>query len=315
MSVQSGYATLASVSGAQAGTWTDPNNGVGGPNAVYASGVSGVGTQSKLYKLYGFGLAVPTGSTIKGVKVTTRMKVAPSDPPPGDAMTVSLAFNDPIVTNPKTVIDTDPLSHDVTVGSINDLWGSGFGASDLNHQNFGVVFQLTDNSGGAALGCNMDIDSCFVEVIYSAPGESITGTTPTGGISNVAYGTNEQYASSTQGKRLRVQPTVIQPKTFAAGSGTLAPLTPVAYNTSTNKWVVWTNGGANGTGTIKGFVGLDAVVLDAANEVLGNVILGGIIHYEDIVLPSGESAGNLKTALTGTVRQLGFTVQGLEKWY
>ena len=311
MSIQSGYASVAAVSGAQAGTWTNPNNGIGGPDSTYTNGASGVAGTSKTLTLKGFGLSVPAGSTIKGVRATVRQKTAVAAG--GDAMLVALAFNDPIVTVGKTVVDVNTVAHDVVLGGLSDKWGGSFESADVNHANFGISFQLTDNSGD--VGCSIDIDSCFVEVIYSAPGESITGTTPTGGISNVAYYTNEQYSSSTQGKRLRVQPTVVQPKTFAAGSGTLAPLTPIAYNTSTNKWVVWTSGGANGTGTIRGFVGLDAVVLDAANEVLGNVILGGIIHYEDIVLPSGESAGNLKTALTGTVRQLGFTIQGLEKWY
>jgi ribosomal protein S9 len=41
---------------------------------------------------------------------------------------------------------------------------------------------------------------------------------------------------------LRVEATSIMPKTFAIGSGTLAPLTPVAYNTSTNQWVAWGQG-------------------------------------------------------------------------
>lgn len=116
-------------------------------------------------------------------------------------------------------------------------------------------------------------------------------------------------------QQLRARADHIQPKTFASGSGTLERLTPVAFNTSSTKWVVWTNGGSNGTGTIKGFIWPDPVVLSASGEVLGNVMTAGLIHFADIVVPYGETSGNLKTALRGTVRALGFTIQGLDNFY
>ena len=127
------------------------------------------------------------------------------------------------------------------------------------------------------------------------------------------------------GGGLRVVPSSIQPKKFAAvaGAPTLPGLTPVAYNTSTNLWVLWDDGGSNGTDIIKGFVGLEGVALDASNEVLGNVILGGRIHADDI--PDDDDAGApitfgftdsiLKAELKGVggsdVRSLGFTVEGV----
>lgn len=127
----------------------------------------------------------------------------------------------------------------------------------------------------------------------------------------MAQNENELFSSNSVDATLRVNAKTIQPKSFASGSGTLAGLTPVAFNTSTNLWVVWTNGGANGTGTISGFVWPDDVVLDASDEVTGQVLLEGKIHFDDIVVPSGETEANLKTAIRGNLRALGLVVQGL----
>lgn len=129
----------------------------------------------------------------------------------------------------------------------------------------------------------------------------------------MAYNPNELFSSASKADTLRVFPRAIQPKTFAAGSGTLAKLCPVAFNTSTNQWVVWTNGGANGTGTISGFVWPDAVVLDSDEEVIGNVLMQGRVHYADIPVPTGETADNLKTALRSGPRGLGLIIEGLDQ--
>ena len=128
----------------------------------------------------------------------------------------------------------------------------------------------------------------------------------------MAYADHEKFSSlAGLGSEERVAPTAILPKTLAAGSGTLARLTPVAYNTSTDKWVAWTNGGANGTGTISGFLN-EEVTLDASDELIANVILTGKIHAADVALPSGESQGNLDTALkAASLREKGMIVQGL----
>lgn len=130
----------------------------------------------------------------------------------------------------------------------------------------------------------------------------------------MALQTNEKVSSVTSiPATKRVWPTVIQPKTLAAVSGapTLAILTPLAFNTSTGFWVVWTSGGANGTGSIAGFLN-EETVTSATLETLVNVILGGEIHYEDIPVPSGETLANLKTALRSGPRTLGLTITGLD---
>jgi len=68
-----------------------------------------------------------------------------------------------------------------------------------------------------------------------------------------------------------------------------------------------------GTDVIQGFVWPDAITLAAANEVLGNVMLRGTVHYADIPCPSGETTTSLKAALRNGPRDKGLIVQGLDQ--
>lgn len=124
----------------------------------------------------------------------------------------------------------------------------------------------------------------------------------------------ELFNSTSRAATLRFVPAndAIQPKEFATGSTTLVPGLPVARNSSTGKWVVWANAGANETNIIRGFIWPDDVVLDASDEVLGNLMLGGTLHRDDVVIPGGETQGNLDIALASGLRERGFIVQGLE---
>lgn len=96
----------------------------------------------------------------------------------------------------------------------------------------------------------------------------------------------------------------------AAGGPTLKIATPVYRDTAdANQWKVWTN-----TQLIEGFVAHADVVLDASDQVLGNVMLVGDIHRDDVILPSGETQGNLDTALRATtLRDRGILVRGLDQ--
>lgn len=233
----------------------------------------------------------------------------------------------------------------------------------------------------------------------------------------MAYDANQLWSTgSNRPKGLRAWATSIMPKTFAGGTGTLKKLTPVAFNTSTNFWQVWTasknqktlldaagtvsggtltitvegettatiaydaapaavksalealggvevgdvavsgttidaddvviefkgnfaaravdisvddssiTGGGTVTTTqnqaavgdterdqIRGFVWPDEVVLVSGKEVLGQVMLAGKVHYDDIVLPDGEVEADLKTALRDGPRDRGLHIQGLDQ--
>jgi hypothetical protein len=54
----------------------------------------------------------------------------------------------------------------------------------------------------------------------------------------MAYNANELYGQSTVGAKKRIYATSIQPKTFAAGSGTIEAGTPVYYDKSSGLWKV-----------------------------------------------------------------------------
>lgn len=70
----------------------------------------------------------------------------------------------------------------------------------------------------------------------------------------------------------------------------------------------------NETHIIRGFIYPDSVVLDVDEEVLGNVMLEGKLHFDDIVLPTGETAANLKDACRSGLRERGLIVQGLTEF-
>lgn len=129
----------------------------------------------------------------------------------------------------------------------------------------------------------------------------------------MAYTANEQVTSVTGSRTPRVLPKLVQAKTLASGSGTIAPLSPMAFNTSTGKWVPWATGGANGTGTISALMGLESATLDGSNDILANLIMAGEVHFDDIPVVGGTLA-QLKTAVISDLRSRGFYIQGLADW-
>lgn len=130
----------------------------------------------------------------------------------------------------------------------------------------------------------------------------------------MALETNELFASvsrSNDGRLISVRNLV---KTLAnIGAAPLLGVGfPLAYNTSTKKLVPWTTGGANGTGVVNCILYV-AKQSHATNDVQVVVMMEGEIHYSAILLPSGESQANLKTALQSTAtRSPLLTVKGLD---
>lgn len=130
----------------------------------------------------------------------------------------------------------------------------------------------------------------------------------------MALNENELYSSSTKSPFPRIKPVHQYPKKFGsvAAAPELAVGTPLAYDSDNDQWAVWSNGGTvTGVDTIRGFVYPVPVQLHASEEVLGIVMVAGEIHYDDIVLPSGESAADLMTAIRGNLAALGLYVTGL----
>lgn len=122
---------------------------------------------------------------------------------------------------------------------------------------------------------------------------------------------NELYVETTTGAapQMRAYDSGTARVEFAAPVAdiTYEPATPVARNSSTGKWVVWANGGANDTGTIRGFVYHVGVNAELAGEVIGVIMLRGEVAYEDVVLPAGEVQANLDAALKAIFVTSGIT--------
>lgn len=234
----------------------------------------------------------------------------------------------------------------------------------------------------------------------------------------MAQNENELFEAGTGvPARPRVEPITIQPKSIATGSGVLAVVTPMAFNTNTSLWQIWgeavsevntitaasttatdgtftmtVNGqttgaidhdaaaatiqaalealvdivpgdvacvdsggglaaddgvctitwGGNyigvvmtisvtlsltgndhvfadaingvavyGTNLIKGFLWPDPVTLNADDELTAQILLEGKVHYDDIVVPSGETESVMKAELQANARALGLIIQGL----
>lgn len=130
----------------------------------------------------------------------------------------------------------------------------------------------------------------------------------------MALETRELFDSASRSNDGRIIPRRTLVKTLATQSGSplLAVGIPLAYNTSTKKWTQWTNGGANGTGTISGVLYVEKQA-DATDDVQVVVMTEGEIHLGAFVTPSGETAGNLKTALQSlSTRSSLLVIKGLE---
>lgn len=133
----------------------------------------------------------------------------------------------------------------------------------------------------------------------------------------MAFNTNELFSSATRAAFPRAQPFQhgIQPKTLAitgGGAVALAFLSPMAVVTASGQWVLWANGGADGSEIIRGFLWEpDGISTDDDEEVLANIFLRGVIHLDDIPVVGGTLA-QLKAALQTGVRERGLIIDGLE---
>lgn len=143
----------------------------------------------------------------------------------------------------------------------------------------------------------------------------------------MALETNELYNENTKGDQLRLYPTSpggTRPKNFAAvtGGAALVQGVPVAFNTSTSLWGVWTQAGTNGTAVISGILMEDGTLNDSGSnntETLLQVMVLGQLHRDDIntaairaLCGGSPTEGNLDTVLTAaSMREKGLLTEGI----
>lgn len=144
----------------------------------------------------------------------------------------------------------------------------------------------------------------------------------------MALETNELYNEQTRDDQKRLFPDAnvgVRPRMLVAVSGGASLLqgTPLAVHTTTGLWHVYTQGGANGLGTISGILMEDITINDSGSnntETLAQVMLGGRLHRDDVntaeiraLLNGSPSEANLDAALRApTMREKGLHVEGLD---
>jgi len=128
-----------------------------------------------------------------------------------------------------------------------------------------------------------------------------------------SYKVNQLWSSAVRSPYPRIVPVNAQPKTIVAmaGAPTLEVGYPMAFDDAELKWAPWTASGTSNTNVIKGFIYPVDVVVDATSDILGIIMLRGEIHYDDIILPSGEAEADLKLALQDGPLARGLVIRGL----
>lgn len=114
----------------------------------------------------------------------------------------------------------------------------------------------------------------------------------------------------TVGAQKRICATWTQAKTFAAGSGTIAKGTPLGVVSASKDWGEWDADSGAGLATFRGIAWPNDIVLDAGGEVIGNVMLAGKAHIDDMVLPGNETLTTLKAALITAARDVNIQIEG-----
>ena len=141
----------------------------------------------------------------------------------------------------------------------------------------------------------------------------------------MALGANELFASASRAAHPRLEALatkVVHVEDNAGSVAVLLPIgTPLAYDTSTSQWCVYEDAGANGRGTIRGFVYGVAQSDDETDDTLMVVLYRGRVYRDDVNTAAiravlggagGTSEAELDIALkVRGLRDMGIDVVGL----
>jgi hypothetical protein len=141
----------------------------------------------------------------------------------------------------------------------------------------------------------------------------------------MALGSNELFSSASRGAHPRLEALATRVVHLEDNAGSVPvelPIgTPLAFDTSTSQWCVYEDAGANGRGTIRGFVYGTEQSDDDADDVLMVVLYRGRVHRDDVNTAAiravlggagGTSEAELDIALkVRGLRDMGIDVVGL----
>ena len=153
------YGTTYSVIATGSYDWANPNLAELSDNQFAVSTITGP-DNTYILKIHGFGLSIPSNSTINGMEVGIAMKSNGSDVREKTVQihTTSLIGSN-LATNQAIPTSSTPFSY----GSSTEIWGTSLTASIVNDNNFGIAFV----AGSATEGTTVSVDVITIKVYYT----------------------------------------------------------------------------------------------------------------------------------------------------
>jgi len=156
--------TFATVAGGYDVDWTNPGRAVASDNS-YATAVCSIGTSSYYLMATQFGFAIPTGSTINGIKVEFERKASQANAALDNAE--RLARAGVLSDYYRYTEDYWPTTNAYqTLGSSTDLWDEAWTPDDINSTGFGVGISGCNDSYAGNL--TLSIDHIRLTVYYTS---------------------------------------------------------------------------------------------------------------------------------------------------
>jgi len=152
-------------------TWTNPGN-ITLADGVYATATSSAGNNTHYLQGSNYGFSIPAGATINGITVNINGHKNGTGGGSYFSNIVELVKGGVIGGNNNASNQqlSNPSDSVQTFGSVSDLWGQSWTATDINASNFGVVasYQSATNTS------SVSIDYIQVTITYTAA-SSING--------------------------------------------------------------------------------------------------------------------------------------------
>lgn len=152
-------------------TWSNPANAISSDNTYATCSVVANYMLSHYLKATNFGFSVPTEATINGILVEFEVKESlGSDKVSSNGVRIVKGGTIGSV-NKWDGIEWSTTDTYKSYGSSSDLWGETWTPSDINSSNFGVVLQVSSNSGGG----DAYVDHIQIKVYYTDNSTPVVG--------------------------------------------------------------------------------------------------------------------------------------------
>lgn len=145
-------------------------------DASYADSFSASNVISHYARLTNFGLALPAGASITGIRVKIQRRDASTGTATVEDDTVQIVQGGAPVGTNKAVAGAYPTSlTDALYGGSTDTWGLSLTGADVNSSSFGVVYSVQLHGGGGDTA-SFDCDFVAIELWYQSTGRTVLVT-------------------------------------------------------------------------------------------------------------------------------------------